>query len=147
MHRIRFALGLVSSNKLSGEVEADETFIGGKARNTSASASAGSLALAAKTRLPSWVFWNVVERFALRRKKELQAEVRKHVEAGAALYTDALLSYEGLEGDYAHKVVDHAVQYVDGHNASSTPHAVADSHKLYARNYVHSISAVLENVS
>src|ERR1035437_237685 len=32
----------------------------------------------------------------------------------AALYTDALLSYEGLEGDYAHKVVDHAVQYVDG---------------------------------
>jgi transposase-like protein len=49
-----------------------------------------------------------------RKKKELQAEVRKHVEAGAALYTDALLSYEGLEGDYAHKVVDHAVQYVDG---------------------------------
>ncbi len=40
--------------------------------------------------------------------------MRKHVEAGAALYTDALLSYEGLEGDYAHKVVDHAVQYVDG---------------------------------
>jgi transposase-like protein len=49
-----------------------------------------------------------------RKKKELQAEVRKHVEAGAALYTDALLSYEGLEGEYAHKVVDHAVQYVDG---------------------------------
>jgi transposase-like protein len=49
-----------------------------------------------------------------RKKKALQAEVRKHVEAGAALYTDALLSYEGLEGDYAHMVVDHAVQYVDG---------------------------------
>ena len=29
-----------------------------------------------------------------RKKKELQAEVRKHVEAGAALYTDALLSYD-----------------------------------------------------
>jgi transposase-like protein len=51
---------------------------------------------------------------ASRKKKELQAEVRKHVEAGAALYTDALLSYDGLAGDYAHKVVDHAVQYVDG---------------------------------
>jgi transposase-like protein len=49
-----------------------------------------------------------------RRKGTLQAEVRKHVEAGAALYTDALLSYEGLAGDYAHQVVDHAVQYVDG---------------------------------
>ena len=47
-----------------------------------------------------------------RKKKALQAEVRKHVEAGSALYTDALLSYEGLAGDYAHQVVDHAVQYV-----------------------------------
>jgi len=51
---------------------------------------------------------------ANRKKKALQAEVKKHVEAGAALYTDALLSYEGLAGDYAHQVVDHAVQYVDG---------------------------------
>lgn len=49
-----------------------------------------------------------------RKKSALQAEVRKHVEAGSALYTDALLSYKGLEGDYAHQVVDHAVQYVDG---------------------------------
>ena len=49
-----------------------------------------------------------------RKKKALQAEVRKHVEAGSALYTDALLSYEGLAGEYAHQVVDHAVQYVDG---------------------------------
>ena len=49
-----------------------------------------------------------------RKKKTLQAEVHKHVEAGSALYTDFLLSYEGLEGRYAHQVVDHAVQYVDG---------------------------------
>ena len=32
-----------------------------------------------------------------RRKRTLQAEVHKHVEAGSALYTDALLSYEGLK--------------------------------------------------
>jgi transposase-like protein len=49
-----------------------------------------------------------------RRKKALQAEVKKHVEAGSALYTDALLSYDGLASDYAHCVIDHAVQYVDG---------------------------------
>jgi hypothetical protein len=36
------------------------------------------------------------------------------VEAGSALYTDALLSYEGLASDYAHQVIDHAVKYVDG---------------------------------
>jgi ISXO2-like transposase domain len=36
------------------------------------------------------------------------------VQAGAALYSDFLLSYEGLASDYAHKVVDHAVEYVRG---------------------------------
>ena len=49
-----------------------------------------------------------------RKKKTLQAEVREHVEAGAALYSDDLKSYDGLEGDYAHKVIDHAIAYVDG---------------------------------
>ncbi|HJZ11130.1 MAG TPA: IS1595 family transposase, partial [Acidobacteriota bacterium] len=49
-----------------------------------------------------------------RRNDALQAEVKKHVTAGAALYTDALLSYHGLATYYAHKVVDHAVSYVDG---------------------------------
>ncbi len=44
----------------------------------------------------------------------IQAEVRKHVEAGAALYTDALPSYSGLANEYAHAVVDHAVEYVNG---------------------------------
>ncbi len=36
-----------------------------------------------------------------RKKAALQSEVKKHVEAGATLYTDALLSYEGLAGQYA----------------------------------------------
>src|SRR5437763_7783893 len=48
-----------------------------------------------------------------RRKKVLQEEVKKHVAAGTALYTDALLSYDGLANDYAHKVIDHAEAYVD----------------------------------
>ena len=49
-----------------------------------------------------------------RRKATLQAEVRKHVEVGAALYTDSLPSYSGLASEYAHAVVDHAVEYVNG---------------------------------
>src|SRR5439155_3264872 len=49
-----------------------------------------------------------------RKKKTLQAEVKERVEAGAALYSDDLKSYDGLEGQYAHKVIDHAVAYVDG---------------------------------
>jgi transposase-like protein len=47
------------------------------------------------------------------KKKALQPEVRKHVEAGSALYTDALKSYDGLN-EFEHQVIDHAVAYVDG---------------------------------
>ena len=119
-HRIRCALGMVPSDKLAGHVEADETFIGGKARNMHVSkrqrritgtggkdktAVMGILERGGKVR--TIVIPN-------RKKSALQGEVKKHVEAGAALYTDALLSYDGLAGDYAHQVVDHAVQYVDG---------------------------------
>ena len=43
----------------------------------------------------------------------LQSEVRKHVEAGSALYTDALKSYDGLD-EFQHQVVDHAVEYMNG---------------------------------
>ena len=103
-----------------GEVEVDESFIGGKARNMHLSerkrritgtgtkdktAVMGILERGGKIRT------TVVPN---RKKHELQSQVRQHVEAGAALYSDALLSYEGLASDYAHKVVDHAVQYVDG---------------------------------
>src|SRR5207249_4014404 len=49
-----------------------------------------------------------------RKKNTLQAEVKNHVEAGAALYSDELKSYDGLEGQYAHQVINHAVAYVDG---------------------------------
>jgi transposase-like protein len=119
-HRIRFALGMEPQHKLSGELEADESFIGGKARNMhiakrerritgtggkDKTAVMGILERGGKVRT------KVIPN---RKKSALQSEVRKHVEAGSALYTDALLSYDGLAGDFAHQVVDHAVQYVDG---------------------------------
>src|SRR5436305_1203970 len=47
------------------------------------------------------------------KKHTLQGEVNKHVLAGSTLYTDELLSYDGLAGRYAHQVIDHAVRYVD----------------------------------
>jgi len=119
-HRIRLALGMAHTETLSGEVEVDETFIGGNARNMhmdvrerritgtgpkDKAAVMGILERGGEVRafvVPS------------RRKKVLQAEVKKHVEAGAALYSDALMSYDGLSADYAHQVIDHAVSYVEG---------------------------------
>jgi transposase-like protein len=121
-HRIRMAVHGGSFEKLSGHVEADETFIGGKARNMHVAQKQRRITGTGtkdKTAVmgilergkdgKSRVRTSVIEN---RKKKAIRSEVRKHVEAGSALYTDFLLSYEGLAGEYAHKVVDHAVEYV-----------------------------------
>jgi transposase-like protein len=121
LHRVRLALqDDFNGGKLGGEVEVDETFIGGKARNMHVSerkrritgtGTKGKIAVMGVLQRGGEVRTMVVPS---RKKTVLQAEVYKHVEAGAALYTDFLLSYDGLAGDYAHQVVDHAIQYVDG---------------------------------
>lgn len=123
-HRIRFSLGMGPGNKLSGQVEADETFIGGKARNMHASKRArvitgtggkdkaavlGILERGSKTvggKVRTKVVGNV-------KKGTLQTEVREHVLVGSALFTDSLKSYNGLN-EFQHEVVDHAVEYVRG---------------------------------
>lgn len=123
-HRIRHALTMGTINKLSGQIEADETIIGGKSRNIHKEKRAekitgtggkdktavmgilerGSKAVGSKVRV------KVVDNT---KKKTLQSEVREHVLAGSALFTDALKSYEGLN-EFQHEVVDHAVEYVRG---------------------------------
>jgi transposase-like protein len=48
-----------------------------------------------------------------RRKPELQKLVRENVEAGSDVYTDSLLSYEGMD-EFRHQFVNHAETYVNG---------------------------------
>jgi transposase-like protein len=120
LHRIRYAQHHGTINKMSGHVEADETFIGGKARNM----HVGKRMQHIKGRGPMGkaVVFGLLDRetgkvrttvVGTRRKGELQREIRECVAPGAELYTDALKSYDGLD-EYTHKVIDHAEAYVDG---------------------------------
>lgn len=120
LHRIRLAMqDEFTGGKLSGEVEVDETFIGGKARNMHGDVKArkiqgrrgpeGKAIVAAVLERGGKIRAKVVEK---RRKATLQSLVRENVEAGSNLYSDALKSYDGLGVDYTHQVVDHAVEYV-----------------------------------
>jgi transposase-like protein len=124
LHRIRLSHQEKIGNKLSGQIEADETFIGGKARNMHASKRArvvtgtggkdktavmGILERGGKAG-GSKVRTKVVDNT---KKKTLQGELRDHVRAGSAIFTDALKSYEGLD-EFQHEVIDHAVAYVNG---------------------------------
>lgn len=120
LHRIRLAMQTGTFDRLDGEVEVDETFIGGKARNMHKDARERKItgtggkdkavvagALERGGRVCAAVVSNT-------RRSTLHEHVRENVEPGASLYTDALRSYSGLDEDYAHKTVDHAEQYVCG---------------------------------
>jgi transposase-like protein len=125
-HRIRLALHSGSINKLSGEVEADETFIGGKARNMHKWKRAEKITgTGGKDKT---IVMGMVERggnvraFVVdgRKKKHVQPIIREHIEAGAAIFSDELKSYDGLEKDYQHAVINHAVEYVKGNVHTNT---------------------------
>ncbi|MGD0987204.1 MAG: IS1595 family transposase [Candidatus Sulfotelmatobacter sp.] len=120
LHRIRLALQDESFGKLNGEVEVDETFIGGKARNMHLDKR--ERRITGTGGKDKTIVFGALERggkvratvVADRKRTALHACVKEHVEAGAALYSDALQSYDGLAQEYAHKVIDHAEKYVDG---------------------------------
>jgi transposase-like protein len=120
-HRIRAALQNGTIVKLGGTVEVDETFIGGKARNMHKgkrkTKGTGPVAMTAVQGLlerhnrGSRVVLKVMRN---RRKIEAQKNVREYILKGSEVFTDALPSYNGLEQEYVHKVVDHAERYGDG---------------------------------
>jgi transposase-like protein len=103
LHRIRKAMQTGSFLKqFNGEVEVDETFIGGLSRNMHKSKR--RVAIHGTGGKDKVAVMGILERggeiratvVPNTRKHHLQAEVRKHVEAGAPLYSDALASYRGL---------------------------------------------------
>jgi transposase-like protein len=120
LHRIRLAQQGKNGGKLAGEVEIDETFIGGKARNMHKSKRAR--VITGTGGKDKEIVLGMLERggnvrvmhIENRRKAELQAHVREHVEAGAAIFTDELLSYDGLNEDFKHQVINHAIEYANG---------------------------------
>jgi transposase-like protein len=127
LHRIRLAMQRGSLDKMSGEIEVDETYIGGKARNMHKS-SPKRQKLGRGRSGDKTIVVGMVERGGTVRARvapdatraTLHEIVRESIEAGAAVYTDAWASYSGLETDYTHETVDHAEQYVSGRVHTNT---------------------------
>lgn len=139
LSRLRLALQGEDGGKMSGEVELDETFIGGKARNMSASKRKALIAQFPARKIgyrnrrqPLKPLQNKVAVLGILqrgedglsrvramhvptvKRHELQSKVRENVAEGSALYTDSLKSYRDLSDTYDHQFIDHAETYVDG---------------------------------
>jgi len=123
LHRIRLAMQDEHfGSKLGGEVEADETFIGGKARNMHKSVYERRITGMGQSFRDKTIVMGILERgghirtqvIADRQKETLPPIVRQHVATGAALFTDEMGGYKGLSEEYAHEIIDHAQTYVNG---------------------------------
>jgi len=129
LHRIRLAMQAGGfEKKFQGHVEADESFIGGRARNMHASKRKRLGISQSKSMIGKIAVMGLLERHGkeshsrvrlevvqTRKKHQLEEVVTANVEQGAALYTDALRSYDRMaQRGYVHHVIDHAEQYVDG---------------------------------
>lgn len=124
LHRIRLAMQTGTFANFAGQVEADETFIGGLARNMHKHKREEKIQGAGA------VGKTIVMGLLRRHEKDgskikamvvpntghqtLQERVRWNVEVGSELFTDAHPSYIGLKFDYVHQFIDHAEAYVKG---------------------------------
>jgi transposase-like protein len=118
-HRIRMAMAEPPfQERLSGVVEADETYIGGKARNRHrrwkgvkktgrGTEKTPVVALVERGgRVRSFRMANVTG-------DSIKGAIRGHVDPTATIMTDSFASYRGLHAEYAaHKTVDHWKEYV-----------------------------------
>src|SRR5438552_5879141 len=124
LQRIRLAMQDGTISNMKGICEADETYIGAKARymhkdKRTGVGHAGLKKTAVQGILErgtddkySRIVLKVVDNT---RRPELCGNVRAHVEQGSTVCTDALMSYDDLERDYDRRVIDHAISYAQGH--------------------------------
>jgi hypothetical protein len=123
--------------KMSGQIEADETYIGGLARNmhkdkkeqkiTGTGGSGKAIVMGLLERHGIDKSQKVVDTIGTKDKKAsrvrvkviqntdretLHGEVKANVTPGSELFTDAHQSYRGLDPEFVHKFVDHAEAYV-----------------------------------
>ncbi|HEV2738099.1 MAG TPA: IS1595 family transposase [Candidatus Elarobacter sp.] len=134
LHRIRETMKDANAPMLAGEVEADETFVGGKHQHlpTRVNAVGKNVPIGGPGAGKTTVF-GMVQRGDRKRKSRARAmvvpnhkasslitRIYENVVTGSTLYTDALRSYRQTDRDYIHDFIDHSVAYVNGRVHTNT---------------------------
>lgn len=120
LHRVRLAMRTRSFRKLTGEVEADETFIGGKSDNMHKRERAKRIL--GRGAVGKAIVQGLLERGGEARMTvipntdadTIRPVVTRNVDPSATLYTDAHAAYGNLDWRYARQFVDHLTRYVNG---------------------------------
>lgn len=111
-HEIRKFMAEVDNEwPLDGDVEVDETYIGGKRPGTRERGAEGKTVVFGMLERGGEVMTKIVPDV---KKRTLQPIVSENVKTGSTVYTDELRSYRGLDkAGYEHRTVNHSTgQYV-----------------------------------
>ena len=120
LHRIRHIVQTGTFEKLSGSVEADETYTRGLQKNKHESKKLK----AGRGTVGKCIVIAVLEGSTVAKKSRVRTKVapdtsretlhsllKSNVQPGSAIYTDAHKSYNGLSEQFVHEFVHHAVCY------------------------------------
>lgn len=119
LHRVREAMRTKSFRKLQGEVESDETFIGGKAANM----HKGKRKAQGRGATGKAIVHGLLERGGEARctvvpntdADTLRPIITRNVDPDATVvFTDAHAAYGNLDWRYVRQFIDHATRYVEG---------------------------------
>ena len=97
--------------RLSGEIECDESYFGGKRKGTRGRGSAGKIKVFGMLERQGKIFTTVVDDVTA---ETLMSEIRDNSEKGSVFYTDKFRSYKSLKFFGKHLTVDHNKDFIKG---------------------------------
>lgn len=119
LHRVREMLTIHNDEQLTGTVEVDETYVGGKKANKHKKVRAAlkeGRGMVNKTPIIAMLQRDgriVTAVSTIANGETLKPFIYKHVAAGSTVYTDGFGAYNGLDKTYKHEIVRHdANEYV-----------------------------------
>jgi transposase len=100
-------------NKLSGEIECDESYFGGRRKGNRGRGAAGKTRVFGMLERNGQIFTTIVDDVSA---ESIMNEIKEHARKGSVFYTDKFRSYKSLKFFGKHLTIDHTTRFKRGKN-------------------------------